>query len=107
MQNRNYVNVFTYIIWDAIFNTALSTKEAPKILFIFFYKVQCTNCSSYFEVRVYSMLPTVKKVCFLKCIRNMQQVKIYENICNSNKLIRLFSCKNFKKKRSNENMYRQ
>jgi hypothetical protein len=55
MQNRNYVNVFTYIIWHAIFNTALSTKEAPKILFIFLYKVQCTNCSSYFEEKVYTL----------------------------------------------------
>ncbi len=51
---------------------------------------------------LYSMLPTVKKLCFLKGISNMQEMNIYESMCNSNKLIRLFSSKKLKKKRVNE-----
>jgi hypothetical protein len=42
-----------YSAYNTVYNTALSTKEAPKILFKFMYKVQCTDCSSYFEVWVY------------------------------------------------------
>jgi hypothetical protein len=71
MQNRNYVNVFTLNYSAYNIQYSLIHERGTAILFTFLYKVQCTNCSSYFEVWVYSMLPTVKKGRFLKCIRNM------------------------------------